>query len=102
MHVTTDREFPVVAVGASSESVAGEPAASVSSPLGLGKQTFRGFIATPHLKRPVVVKDKDGKVDKDDKAKDNKSTIVGRWYDYTLFQMPGEMAKRAPVTQTFA
>jgi len=89
MHVTTDREFPVVAVGVSSESVAGEPAASISSPLGLGKQTFRGFVAAPHLKRPVTLRDKDGKVKDKADDKDKAAVVVGRWYDYTLFQMPG-------------
>ena len=89
MHVTTNQEFPVMAVGVSSESVAGEPAASVSSPLGLGKQTFRGFIAAPHLKRLLTLRDKGGKANKDSKVDDKTAAIIGRWYDYTLFQMPG-------------
>lgn len=76
LHVKTKDSFAVVPLGVNATGVGGEPVAAISSPLGLGKQVFRGSIASPHMKRPVLLKGKDD----DDK---------GNWYGYMLLQMPG-------------
>lgn len=76
LHVTTNDKFAVVPIGKQPEGVGGQAVASITSPLGLGKQVFRGSIATPHVKRPILLKEKDEETE-------------GNWYDYILFQMPG-------------
>lgn len=54
--VDTDQKLPVVAVG-KDPSFGGEEIVNVASPLGLGKQVFRGFISSAKLDRDVRVDD---------------------------------------------
>ncbi len=75
LHVTTTDKFVVVPLGVNPGGIGGQAVASIESPLGLGKQVFRGSVASPHVKRPILLKDKNG--------------IEGDWYNYILLQLPG-------------
>src|SRR5271168_352944 len=74
--VPTDHKFPLIPLGKDPSSLLGEPVVSVSAPLGMGKQVLRGFISSPHIDRPVPVKDENGKP-------------FGNWAGGMLIQMPG-------------
>ena len=54
--VDTDRVIPTVDLG-SDPSEGGEEIVNVASPLGLGKQVFRGYVSSPRLDRDVRVSD---------------------------------------------
>ncbi len=53
LEVTLDRQIPTVPVAAKDPSL-GEPVCNIASPLGLGKQLFRGHVSMEQLDRPVV------------------------------------------------
>jgi hypothetical protein len=55
IYVKTANLFPVVPIGKDAAKLVGESVVNVSSPLGLGKQTFYGRITLPILDRSVVV-----------------------------------------------
>jgi len=55
VYVKTDTIFPIVSIGVDSTNLGGESIVNVSSPLGLGKQTFYGRITSPKLDRSVVI-----------------------------------------------
>jgi hypothetical protein len=74
--VPTDHKFPLIPLGTDPSSLLGEPVVSVSAPLGMGKQVLRGFISSPHIDRPVPVRDENGK-------------LFGNWSGGMLIQMPG-------------
>ena len=54
LEVETDQQFPLIAVGEDVADHSGQPIVNVASPLGLGKQTFKGIVSSPRLARPVV------------------------------------------------
>lgn len=51
--VVSTRTIPTVALGKDPSKHVGEPVINVASPLGLGKQVFRGYISSPKLDRDV-------------------------------------------------
>lgn len=53
LKVTLDREIPTIPM-ANSDAEVGERVVNVASPLGLGKQLFRGHVTMRHLDRPVI------------------------------------------------
>src|SRR5260370_2323516 len=54
LEVETEQQFPLVAVGNDVSDHSGQPIVNVASPLGLGKQTFKGIVSSPKVSRPVV------------------------------------------------
>lgn len=54
--VDSDKSIPVVALG-DDPAAGGEEIVNVASPLGLGKQVFRGYVSSPKLDRDVRVND---------------------------------------------
>ena len=74
IHVTTDQEYAVVPLGTNPTGIGGEPLASVSNPLGMGKMVLRGNLAIPALKRPMS---------------QETDRIKSTWYNHIMFQMPG-------------
>jgi len=54
-YVKTDESFPIVALGEDSTDITGEDVVNISSPYGLGKQTFYGRITMPKLDRTVII-----------------------------------------------
>jgi hypothetical protein len=54
LEVETDQQFPLIAIGDDVTDHSGQPVVNVASPLGLGKQTFKGIVSSPKLARPVV------------------------------------------------
>lgn len=52
LEVTLDREIPLIPM-ATKDAVLGEKVSNVASPLGLGKQLFRGHVSKTYLDRPV-------------------------------------------------
>ena len=57
LDVETKAEFPVVKLGFDPTGHAAESIVNIASPLGLGKQTFRGYVSSPLLDRPVAFSD---------------------------------------------
>jgi len=53
LEVTLDRDVPTVALAANDPAL-GEDVSNIASPLGLGKQLFRGHISMKKLDRPVI------------------------------------------------
>ena len=74
--VPTKQVFATVPLGADPVNPFGEAVVSVSAPMGLGKQVFRGYISEPVIGRSMVVKDLTGKQ-------------TGEWKGGMLIQMPG-------------
>ena len=54
LEVETDQQFPLVAIGNDVTDHTGQPIVNVASPLGLGKQTFKGIVSSPKVSRPIV------------------------------------------------
>lgn len=57
LSIDTDIKVPVVAIGEDAASHEGEAVLNVASPLGLGKQVFKGHVSSPKLDRPVDAND---------------------------------------------
>jgi S1-C subfamily serine protease len=55
--VLTDKVFPVIGLGVDEVLHGGQDIFNVASPLGLGKQVFKGVVSSPKLDRPIVVED---------------------------------------------
>ncbi|PIT88079.1 MAG: hypothetical protein COU29_03635 [Candidatus Magasanikbacteria bacterium CG10_big_fil_rev_8_21_14_0_10_36_32] len=53
LETTLDRQIPVIPMSATDAEL-GEQVSNVASPLGLGKQLFRGHVTTVYMDRPVV------------------------------------------------